>query len=134
MKLSEAIRLGAMLNPNSTDTWEGCAVGAALLAIGQKFTNPMRQVCEIWPWTDRVLTDTENPMYPYVYDSISVGKKIPAQLHALHADGWTRERIADWVATIEPKENHDLQPLADESGNEVHQVQQEAIQGRQDQM
>lgn len=93
MRLSEAIRLGAMLKPQG---FEGtgsrqcpatCAYGAALDAISRDgFPS------DIWPWIDQTLfqcpaCDQKHGMYI-----------IP---HLNNDHRWTRERIADWVETLE---------------------------------
>ena len=106
LKLSEAIRLGATLHPQATGVYAvgnahgevlaTCALGAALVAIGQ------------------------NPMIASELDDIPAewippgGFLCPACLYgdySNHLDNmvghlnddhhWTREQIADWVETVE---------------------------------
>jgi hypothetical protein len=132
MRLSEAIRLGAMMQPKRNgpcailykDNNGTCALGAAAQAVGLPIltlAEGYSPIWAMWPWLQTMST---HPITGVIDDATT-------NIWMLNdTDDWTRERIADWVSTIEPKENHDLQPLADESGNEVHQVQQEAIQGR----
>jgi len=108
MKLSTAIRLGAMLKPQAYDgsaTDATCALRAACEALGIK--------------DERRPTGTLNytalrAAYPLLW---STEHGCPACV--ANADGadvldrvyhlndwhrWTRERIADWIATIEPQE------------------------------
>jgi hypothetical protein len=109
MRLSEAIRLGSMLKPQGFgDLYvrEGsCALGAAYDAIGAANVvksgdlDAMRErLRAIWPF---LVADTESacPVCTYTEGNLEY---IIAHLNDFH--GWTRERIADWVATIEPSE------------------------------
>ena len=94
MKLSEAIRLGAMLRPQAlgaTRTVEGsCALGAALEAVGD--ATMYMAAASIWPW----LRDFQrHPVAGYMM-GISCIRSLNDSF------GWTREQIADWVATVEP--------------------------------
>jgi hypothetical protein len=98
MKLSEAIRLGAMLKPQCRGEFykdgKTCALGAALDAsgigdFGLKYASD-DDVVDRWPISDlRIqrhgLTRTLRNHIVRLNDS----------------DRWTREQIADWVATIE---------------------------------
>ncbi len=105
MRLSEAIRLGSMLGSQAFghgfgDNGETCAHGAALLAIGRKgawYTENM----DHWPWT--TYTRAECPgcrSFIMVFSAIR-------ELNDMHK--WTRERIAEWVSTIEPKEEPEVE-------------------------
>lgn len=107
MKLSEAIRLGAMLKPQGfgvnsikSDSPDTCALGAAADAVG--ITHDYADIYTAWPWTaknckspfdDRLLFRRDHE------DALSIIWK----LNDVHR--WTREQIADWVATIEPSES-----------------------------
>ena len=121
MLLSEAIRLGAMMKKKSTVAWSdevsSCTVGAALDAMGVNLmtdaTHPYTHMFRLWPWTQRPVVAEELPEGISVYTSPRVGKAIAAQLHMLNCV-MTREQVADWVATIEPKEHHDIQSLANQ--------------------
>lgn len=116
MKLSEAIRLGAMLRPQGFDDyWDGdgsCAIGAACEANG--ITAASRHTGTI--------ADFEKP-----YDSIfkqvcpacgvkpdssheSAAGFINTVVHLNDKHRWTREAIADWVATIEAQHEAARQP------------------------
>lgn len=99
MKLSEAIRLGSLLKPQAFgDMWVGvgsCAFGAAYDAAGITITTT--EASDIWPWLDA-------PMKCPVCGALEelVTFVISAHLNDTHR--WTREEIADWVATVEPQE------------------------------
>lgn len=112
MRLSEAIRLGSMLKPQSIDGYQRriplalfgyvagyrvvgtCALGAALDAVGALRPRPQQCDAELahrWPW----LFHTTN------------GTSAWSQITSRNDEhGWTREQIADWVETIEA-ERHD---------------------------
>jgi hypothetical protein len=100
MKLSEAIRLGAMMGPQvfnqygESDGSSSCAVGAALVAIQGSYSD---QFYAAWPWS---LLRYECPVCNMAGNLFTV----ITRLNDEHR--WTRERIADWVATIEPEEVH----------------------------
>lgn len=111
MKLSEAIRLGAMLRPQafgvSFDGVGTCAWGAADEAMGVKVHPQMSRYPNCgtrrpeWSWTACGMVSCPVCGVPYVASSI-----ISLHLNDFHK--WTRERIADWVETIEPQETtHD---------------------------
>ena len=100
MKLSEAIRLGAMLDPQVRGaffTAEGtCALGAAAAALHgdaesliQAF--PVLSTSSTCPACDRF----------WFRDSVS-----GLIMHLNDYHGWSRTRIADWVLSLEEKENN----------------------------
>ena len=105
MKLSEAIRLGAMLAPQGrtrllSADGSTCALGAALAAVGQLASvgnDPQGYdtIKAVWPWLGH-----QQAMFP----SGMTGRVLGGiwQLNDTH--GWTREQIADWVAQVEPAE------------------------------
>lgn len=114
MKLSDAIRLGAMLGPQLRggmylpSSGGSCALGAAILAIGkmddvrrtQQLPNQgglrFRDITPAsWRWiqADRTCPECHAGSPTSTY-------KLIAHLNDSH--WWTREQIADWVATIEP--------------------------------
>lgn len=117
MKLSETIRLGAMLGPQlrNGSTLEGsssCALGAALLAMG---TYLMGDLYRQYP----ILKDA-------VTGPIQNGGRHPLDYWIVLLNDhfqWTREQIADWVQTIEdqPKGTHEQtsQPLPEPDAVEV---------------
>lgn len=99
MRLSEAIRLGSLLKPQgfgggSADmsAMKTCAYGAANEALGANVI-PLH----VWPWLGQ----------PGICPSCGGGGRemllgiISVHLNDLHR--WTREQIADWVETVEPK-------------------------------
>jgi hypothetical protein len=98
MKLSEAISLGSMLTPQAIGTFQDarggrCALASAIDAIGQ--SPAAFRSYEEWIWTKRM---TNCPACGRMA-SIPV---VIAHLNDQHT--WNRDRIAQWVATIEPTE------------------------------
>lgn len=133
MKLSEAIRLGSLLRPQklrgnlSTNgvpigqitSWdqvtETCALTAALQAIGR-----------VWRRCDGVMGGVRGDTVPgtmiidYPASWMFVVPPCPVCAKSWRAvynmvphlnddHEWTREQIADWVATVEPQETVELQ-------------------------
>ncbi len=106
MKLSEAIRLGAMLDPKGVGpeaAHDGaertCALGAARKAVN--FTSHWGRLNEIWPILDLRVTVPRGSLWK--------GERCPLMdaIYKLNDEvlcEWTRERIADWVATIEAQQ------------------------------
>lgn len=98
MKLSEAMRLGSLLTKpikNFFHSGDGaCALGAAGFAIGQESYIGVERV---YPWL--VTGDADCPACPMIG---CAPETIVLHLNDMHE--WSRERIADWVATVEPKE------------------------------
>lgn len=110
MRLSEAIRLGAMLKPqgkgNDAMNWmksnRTCALGAAAEAasitgsahVGSEGENIYNGLKDRWPELTKYI---HCPECGFRYPNLSIW-------HLNDQHGWTRERIADWVATIEPQE------------------------------
>lgn len=132
MRLSEAILLGSSLRPSSRKVWitatGSCAVGAALEAIGQhrqylavyagaydgtakgihtlkvlfdggadRWNGPAK-FTKAWPWTRHWAVSC-----PVCGHGLVVCKMM-THLHggASEDHQWSRQRIAAWVATIEP--------------------------------
>ena len=104
MKLSDAIRLGAMLKPQASNGREwpdkSCVIqagleGAGWAAVDSEGETLYSTLSEQWPFTNIFIPhpvgQTRIPVYAILYN-----------LNDHHR--WTRERIADWVATIEPQE------------------------------
>ena len=121
MRLSLAIRLGAMMRPqefnmvfkrNDDGQYCSCAIGAAAEAIGtlpNDNNQGLQEAVAAFPLLlEYVMSPTPTPNGPYK-ETVWC---IIAELNNSH---WTRERIADWVETIEP------QPVA------VEQVEQEDV-------
>lgn len=106
MKFSEAIRLGAMstgqcfgvsYNKVNGDVTETCALGAAMHAIGG--------IGEKWPveWNWAYDTLAYCPMgcsHPYGWEAPCV-LMVTAHLNDGHK--WSRERVADYVESMELK-------------------------------
>lgn len=122
MRLSEAIRLGALLGPQAfrvVRDLDGatCAFGAASDAAGLQFDvmDPYAMVdalTEAWPWLVKRLR------CPACRRRRVGGAVISDCLNDHHR--WTRERIADWVATVEPDETPAAQSTtSDVRGTEV---------------
>ena len=110
MKLSDAIRLGAMLKPQAfgdyTDGRGTCAWGAANEAIGVAADDDGDLT---GPWLALCCADVSCPSCGGRYGSIDPGgdgcprvATLIAHLNDHHR--WTREQIADWVATIEAQQ------------------------------
>jgi len=109
MKLSEAIRLGSMLRPQAKGGYfmndGSCAIGAAADAIGCQEIDRRGSAWRLigllgrhWPWLLRI------DLRSCVACTASQLSRHDQIAHLNDAHGWTRERIADWVATIEPQE------------------------------
>ena len=139
MKLSEALRLGEFVLPGIYGNWlrldgngkpcGGCAVGRMCIAAG--FQPALRNYYHLevlnelasftattWPWTAKhpvkYPADTWGDKDPAFFeDEYGVENDVLAAISDLYEEArWSITQIADWVATIEPKENHDLQSLA----------------------
>lgn len=118
MKLSEAIRLGAMLKPQahggSADGLGSCALLAASEAAGVEPIDLERYRSVNYPALERVF-----PLLTEVVTLPDCGMKargIEAQLFVAiyrlnDSCGWTREAIADWVETIERQHEPQPKPL-----------------------
>lgn len=124
MKLSEAIRLGAMLRPQTTGAiykhGKSCAWGAAWEAVGgdiehwiQDGSISSQTICEqYWPELNRKVA------HPLVEGEWSLASTIESLNDNPHC--WTRERIADWVASIEAQQTViALEPIHEEVYSEV---------------
>src|SRR5918994_57756 len=98
MRLSEAIRLGAMMRPQAFRTLltdDGAyAFGAALLAVGARPEEAVPSALDRWPWASTVSADC-----PGCGRSRTLFRVIT---HLNDRHRWTREQIAKWVAAIEP--------------------------------
>lgn len=118
MRLSEAIRLGAMLKPQGYGRlldWNGdtCALGAACEAVGIRISvhqsSPNNATFRRWPiLRERV----ESPMT----DRHRAGRaSVSVTIQSLNDSArWTREQIADWVETLESRSTEvTTAPVAD---------------------
>lgn len=98
MKLSEAIRLGSMMKPqsfNSDTDGATCALQAACEALGR----PVEDWCEL-VWEYENLADLE-PRCPQCGRAEEF-EGVVWHLNDTHR--WTRERIADFVEQIENRQ------------------------------
>jgi hypothetical protein len=102
MPLSQAIRLGSMLKPQVfgilRNRWGTCALGAAREAVGVRTRASVKLP---WGWIE------QESECPSCADEMSVDWIIT---HLNDNHRWTRERIADWVATVEPKQESTTLP------------------------
>lgn len=108
MKLSEAIRLGAMLKPQGfgNEALFGkstCALGAAADAVNlPEELERYETLCTPFPIVgDHVEACPAGAGCAAIWCGVTV-LHMAYHLNDIHK--WTRERIADWVATIEPQE------------------------------
>lgn len=105
MKLSEAIRLGSMLRPQAFGGLfvanGSCALGAAEEAAGGRW---------MLLWLDHPSMFAPCPDCQRQIKGL--GMDMPTIAHLNDSHSWTRERIADWVATIEPQDAPVEQPVA----------------------
>ena len=111
MKLSEAIKLGSMLRPQGFgkgfDGTGTCAMGAADEAMGATIDAKLGTMHSHgtnrpeWSWAKKGSSFGDVPC-PVCRSIGSPASRISVHLNDEHR--WTRERIADWVATIEPQE------------------------------
>lgn len=103
LRLSEAIRLGAMLRPQAyghlfrISDGTSCAFGAAFEARGIAFGTSLDMVPwrQWWTWLPNSVACPACAQENYAADQI---------VHLNNDHRWTRERIADWVAMVEPSE------------------------------
>ncbi len=111
MKLSEAIRLGAMIRPQTYNAYfslgGSCVLGAAFEAAGLVKYNECKEevtlslISDEWPFVvGRHETAISCPCC--LAFGTSYINSILVHLNDYHH--MTREWIADWVATIEPDE------------------------------
>lgn len=88
MRLSEAIRLGSMMKPQAFGAYhvrhKSCALGAARDAGFGKTQDDINAEALVCPVCDIQL------------------QQMVMVVHLNDRHRWTRERIADWVDTIEP--------------------------------
>lgn len=105
MKLSEAIRLGAMLKPQGFGAclWDGrtCAMGAAYDAIGGLGViddgKGWGKALAVWP-SLRIFLGRECHLCS---DESPMPSEANVIAHMNDAHGWTREQIATWVQELE---------------------------------
>ena len=111
MRLSEAIRLGAMLKPQTTggyvrDGGGTCALTAAAEAVGLRHAPFLDGVLQVdYPSLARVfpVLNARVGWFPVTTD-MQPDDVRTAIWDLNDAHGWTREQIADWVETIEQQQ------------------------------
>jgi hypothetical protein len=120
-RLSEAILLGStILKPSryeaiSKDGSSGCAVGMALVANGHARKRTIIggvALTELYPWTKKAVS-TAAPCH--CGKALNRAGKWPARaiiMHLFDEHKWSAERIADYVAKIEPVPVEELTPAA----------------------
>ncbi|HXJ11752.1 MAG TPA: hypothetical protein VNH19_05710 [Candidatus Limnocylindrales bacterium] len=122
MKLSEAIRLGAMLRPQGFHNYfyhdgsGSCALGSAAEAAGlfnadnfEEHVNKSQTLTSAFPLLPQFVP---HPHSAFRGRRMSLDTIVPC----LNDNGWTRERIADWVQTIEdslPQTPERAEPVQD---------------------
>ena len=103
MRLSDAIRLGSMLRPQAFGEFfnggGSCALGAASEAAGLRLTTsgPYADLADVFP-----ILNSQSDCVCHVCQShcIELGFVVT---HLNDDHRWTRQQIADWVATVEPQ-------------------------------
>ena len=122
MRLSEAIRLGAMWSPQTRGAFfqrQGqevatCALGAAFVASGAKANAWVRD----WPILHAVVRPAELP--DDLQDRLYALRVIDVIIALNDSAGWTRTMISDWVERFEerhPKCLEDGAPLDQLAGD-----------------
>jgi hypothetical protein len=114
MKLSEAIRLGSFLRPQTfgpfSDKCGTCAMGAALEAVGKlaKTTDTnSNRVKKIWPWLAWNLQLFQCP-WCGVYKSFS--SIFFLIVHLNDVDHLSRQKIAEMIERVENQATRQLEP------------------------
>ena len=116
MRLSEAIRLGAMWSPQTRGAFfqrrgqevATCALGAAFVASGAEASAWVRH----WPILHAVVRPAE---LPDELEDRPYGRRVMDVIIALNdSAGWTRTMISDWVERFEdrhPESARDAAPV-----------------------
>ncbi len=107
-KLYEAIRLGSMLRPQTFNEYFGadtsCVLGAAIEGCGM--------TCPAMFSAFPILVQTEFcPACPKETSNSAHVNRVMIHLNDDHR--WTRERIADFVASIEPADSPEEEEVAE---------------------
>jgi hypothetical protein len=116
MRLSEAIRLGAMLGAQTMGALtrggtSSCALGAAYLAAGLLTAKRSSVKIHIAVRTFPAIVAPVHACPCCSFrDLVDLGDVV-VHLNDFHM--WSREKIADWVATIEPPESSSSPVRAD---------------------
>lgn len=135
MKLSEAIRLGAMLRPQCRwgflEKYSSCALGAATEANGLSKLGQLRERYPILATWAPLPVDAAFGFLGFLRYAKGYINELEFQIITLNMI-WTRERIADWVESIEPQEESDASRLGccHENGPAPgHQAHVETVSG-----
>ncbi len=114
VRLSEAIRLGAMLRPQTEHFYfqggKSCALGGALEATGTLYGDVEWANDDLkmrWPWVFTTRALCPDTLQCPVCENASV-RNVIARLNNEHR--WTREQIADWVEVFEAHDQPDSAP------------------------
>lgn len=117
MKLSEAIRLGAMQFPQGGGGWmDGetrCALAAASEASGIKGIGVMDAYMRVRQSINYNAMEHRYPILTIRVEMPVFGIEVPlsgAIWRLNDYQSWTREQIADWVETIEAQHEQSHQP------------------------
>lgn len=113
MRLSEAIRLWAMLHPQYFGATYGMDVNHQVL--GTCAMGAARQAGFIVRREGVLDIATRCPHCGKVRDAL-----LRVITHLNDGHRWTRERIADWVATVEPAETTDPHATTSDEGVLIH--------------
>ena len=112
MKFSQAIRLGAMLNPQSRGARDSkggtCALVAAIEAMScDGLPDEFSAIRSLWPWSRDDLQ-----ICPACNNNVKTTNTALVCAHLNDDHRWTRESISDWVATVEPQQEELAPPTA----------------------
>lgn len=103
MKLSEAIRLGAMLHPQcfgSMNRWRDGGDLPSAVGDDEVIATCALGAAEAAGYPDTFSVSSSDMVCPECPQWTNGLEQVVAHLNDRHR--WTRERIADWVATVEP--------------------------------
>lgn len=117
MRLSDAIRLGAMLKPQAFDSSRhvgSCVLRAAADAVGIPDSHGVLNYAAIWRHFPQLQQAGPGLVCP------ACGARecdlLTLLYHLNDHHRWTRERIADYVAALEPAETPDRQTTTSAEG------------------
>ena len=118
MRLSEHMRLGSMLEPHLryadfADGKGGCAMQMALVSLGERKNN-WKFLTKKFPWI------LEERFSDCPCKDCSLGLAVIGELatpgaiiiHLNDGHKWHLDEIADWVASVEPKDDNENTMLA----------------------
>jgi hypothetical protein len=111
MRLSEAIMMNGMTKPQGfgVDSMYSldapCAIGGALQAVGER--QQYSVVGEVWPWTE----ENDHIICPLCKYPVPAEQTVAVLFHLNDIHKWTRAQIAEWVASIEPREGENVEVI-----------------------